>query len=73
MTTIDNLQKKETNQQQIGEESAAVHLINLGWLPSAAQNNRALRNSSASGGLKQSSRLICYFSAARLREMAFKN
>jgi hypothetical protein len=42
-------------------------------LPCAAQNNRALRNSSANGGLKQSSRYSGYFSAARLREMALKN
>jgi hypothetical protein len=38
-------------------------------MPCAAQNNRALRNSSAFGGLKQSSRYSGYFSAARLREM----
>jgi len=42
----------------------------FGGLPCAAQNYRALRNSSAQGGLKQSSRYSGYFSTARLRDMA---
>jgi hypothetical protein len=41
-----------------------------GELPCAAQNNRALRKSSAFSGLRQSSRLSGNFSTARLREMA---
>jgi hypothetical protein len=41
-------------------------------MPCAAQNNRALRNSPAFSGLKQSSRHFGYFSAARLREIAYK-